>query len=174
MIVKTTGPYKLLLLFPDDIHDLFKKHEREYILNFFGYSTQAEYEKLERMHKEGMTTYRYSLALGVVQNEQGETIGHTGYHIWNKDHKNAELFYSLKSDKYKRKGIMSQVVPLVIQIGFEYMHLKRIQARVAAWNTASIRLLDKFGFEKEGELRQDYFYEGKFSDSLCYSLLAPE
>ncbi|SFT34656.1 ribosomal-protein-alanine N-acetyltransferase [Lishizhenia tianjinensis] len=174
MIVKTTGPYKLLLLFPKDIHTLFKEQDKAYIMNFFGYSSEAEFEKLQRMHKEGMTTYRYSLALGVVQNEQGMTIGHTGYHIWNKDHRNAELFYSLKSDEYKRKGIMSSVVPLVLQVGFEHMKLHRVQARVAAWNTASIRLLEKLGFQKEGIHQQDYFYEGQFSDSICYSLLTEE
>lgn len=107
MITKIIEQYTLKLLFPADIHALFAEMHKEEIMHLFGYVKDEEYEKLERMHNEGMTTYRYSLAMGIVQNEKGETIGNTGYHIWNKDHRNAELYYSLNNDAYKRKGIMS-------------------------------------------------------------------
>lgn len=54
------------------------------------------------------------------------------------------------------------------------MNLKRIQARVARWNEPSLKLLAKLGFKEEGTLLQDYFYDGEFNNSICFSLIKPE
>lgn len=165
------GKFTIDLLTPIDIDQLFENKSFKEIEDFFGYSNKEEMDKLEEMYKQGMSTYRYSLVLGVVRSSEFGVIGHCGYHIWNKDHQNAEIFYKLNSDEHKGKGIMSTLIPLVIEYGWLHMNLVRIQARVAEWNTPSIKLLDKLGFKKEGLLYKDYKFEGKFHDSLCYSLI---
>lgn len=159
------------LLTPTDIISVFENKSDKEIEDFFGYTTREEMDKLKQMYTQGMTTYRYSLVLGVIRSLEIGVIGHCGFHIWNKDHQNAEIFYKLNSDEHKGKGIMSTLIPSVIEYGWVHMNLVRIQARVAEWNTPSIKLLDKLGFKKEGVLFQDYKYEGKFHDSLCYSLI---
>ncbi|MCK6649411.1 MAG: GNAT family N-acetyltransferase, partial [Bacteroidia bacterium] len=54
------------------------------------------------------------------------------------------------------------------------LKLHRVQALVARENIASIKLLERFKFKKEGVLREDYLVDGKMEDSVCYSLLKHE
>jgi ribosomal-protein-alanine N-acetyltransferase len=69
---------------------------------------------------------------------------------------------------------MTEVVPHVVQYGFEEMGLHRIEALVANWNTPSVKLLQKNQFVYEGIVREDYVVNDKNEDSDCYSLLKQE
>lgn len=66
---------------------------------------------------------------------------------------------------------MSRIVPVVIDYGYTQMKLHRIEAFVEPSNTQSIRLLEKFQFEKEGYCKEHYYYEGKYDDSVMYALI---
>jgi RimJ/RimL family protein N-acetyltransferase len=49
------------------------------------------------------------------------------------------------------------------------MKLHSIEARISAENIASASLLEATGFVKEGHLKEDFFFRGKFSDTIIYS-----
>ena len=66
---------------------------------------------------------------------------------------------------------MTEALKAVLDFGFTELQLNRIQGCVADYNTASVKLLNKYGFEFEGRLRGDYLVDGVFEDSDCYSLL---
>lgn len=51
------------------------------------------------------------------------------------------------------KGYATEAVARLVQIGFEELRLKRIAAYVQSENKASVRLLERVGFEKEGIAR---------------------
>jgi len=59
----------------------------------------------------------------------------------------------------------------VLDFGFTQLELHRIAALVASSNTPSLKLLEHYGFMKEGTMREDYVVDGKNEDSECYSLL---
>ena len=61
------------------------------------------------------------------------------------------------------KGIMQEVIPRVIQFGFEEMKLETIEAEVSPRNLKSIRLLEKNNF-KLAEVNEDN------PDSVVYAL----
>lgn len=84
------------------------------------------------------------------------------------------MFYNLRKDSDKRKGYMTEALKEVIDYGFGKLNLHRIQAMVDNSNTPSVRLLNRFGFTKEGTMREDYVVDGKNEDSDCYSLLLHE
>ena len=48
----------------------------------------------------------------------------------------------------------------------------RIQAPVFAWNPASMRVLEKVGFAREGVLRQSVSKDGALIDSVMYAYIA--
>ena len=50
----------------------------------------------------------------------------------------------------------------------------RLAAPVFAWNPASMRVLEKVGFEREGVLRQSVFKDGEQIDAVLYSLILEE
>jgi ribosomal-protein-alanine N-acetyltransferase len=69
---------------------------------------------------------------------------------------------------------MSEAVAAILTYGFNEMKLYRIEAMVADYNTASVRILEKFGFVHEGRLREHYNVNGKMEDSVLYGLLKKE
>jgi ribosomal-protein-alanine N-acetyltransferase len=74
-----------------------------------------------------------------------DLIGTVGY--WNFDFpsETAEIGYELLAG-FRGQGIMSEVLPKVINFGFEKMKLKSITAFTTEPNTPSVKLLEKFGF----------------------------
>lgn len=159
---------------PQLIHELFNTKSKEEIMDFFGF-TESSYLTFKNMHEQGMESYRISIFFFVlVDKESGLAIGEVGFHTWNVAHHRAELYYNLFREDFKRKGLMSEALPLVLQYGFTQLKLHRIQALIAAENTASLRLLQANKFTFEGTLRQDYKVGEVFENSECYSLLKNE
>lgn len=170
----STERFTLVTITPAVIHNLFNTMKETDILQFFN-CDQTSLERFRLMHEQGMECYRHSLRFFLVR-EKGSnvTIGECGFHTWNTHHRRAELFYLLRSDEYKRKGIMTEAVTAVLQHGFTDMNLHRVCAFVDADNVASVSLLSKFGFTFEGTQREDYNVDGTNTDSDCYSLLKQE
>ena len=156
---------------PQIIHALFNEKTEAEIKRFFD-ADDSGYDHLKNMHERGMETHRISLFYFLlVEKEHGKIIGDCGFHTWNRSHRRAELFYNLKHDTDKRKGIMSEAVAKVLDFGFTALELHRVEALTATWNIASIKLLERFKFTREGTMREDYVVEGRNEDSECFSLL---
>lgn len=87
----------------------------------------------------------------------------------------AELGYEL-SLEYQNKGIMSEALRAIIPFGFNELDMHRIQASVFLENQASIKLLEKFGFRREGLLRQYTYIKHRdaWEDCLVMALLKTE
>jgi len=107
----------------------------------------------------------------LVAKEDNRILGWCGYHSWAKQHRRAEVFYMLKSDDDKRKGLMSEALEKVLEYGKTEMNLRRIEAFVATDNPASYRLLEKFGFQKEAELKFRYQFGDEVDCDFMYSLI---
>jgi RimJ/RimL family protein N-acetyltransferase len=54
------------------------------------------------------------------------------------------------------------------------MALHRVEADVDPENGASIRLLERLGFQREGYFRERWFTFGSWKDSAMYGLLASD
>ena len=110
---------------------------------------------------------------GIALRNDPKLIGTIG--LWRiiKEHYRAEIGYLL-SDAFQRQGIMQEAITAVINYGFNIMQLHSIEANVNPNNTASIMLLEKNKFIREAYFRENYYYNGKFMDSLVYSLITPD
>ena len=172
----TISTNRLLLqsITPRIIHYLYNTQSKEDILDYFGFE-EADYEHYKVMHEKGMETHRISMFFfNIIEKSTNKPIGEIGFHTWNRSHRRAELFYKLRKDEFKQKGYMTEALEKVLAYGFTELELHRIEALVADWNTPSVKLLNRFNFTKEGTMREDYWWEGKFEDSDCYSLLVSE
>lgn len=105
--------------------------------------------------------------------EKNELLGLIGFVRRNIENYRAEVGYIL-SEKQHQKGIMTEAMQAVIAYGFEHMQLNSIHAIIDPENVASQRVLEKSNFSKEGYFRQDTYFNGKFLDSIHYSLLKNE
>jgi [ribosomal protein S5]-alanine N-acetyltransferase len=72
---------------------------------------------------------------------------------------------------HARQGLMSAAVRAIIGYGFTTLRLHRIEASCLPNNRASIRLLERTGFTKEGYARAYLRIDGVWQDHLLYALL---
>lgn len=67
------------------------------------------------------------------------------------------------------RGIMTEVVRAFTAYAYEAYDLRRLYARVFAWNASSARVLEKAGYALEGRLRRAAVKEGEETDELLYA-----
>jgi len=167
----TTHRLILKSVTPAIIHEFYNTKTKDEIMKYFG-CDEAGYDHMKSMHEKGMETNRLSLFFFLLINKQNnKPIGECGFHTWNKTHNRTELFYLIRKDSDKQKGFMSEALKTVLDFGFNELNLHRIEALVGSSNIPSIKLLIRYGFTKEGTMREDYVINGKNQDSDCYSLL---
>lgn len=81
-----------------------------------------------------------------------------------------ELGYDL-ARAYWGRGIATQATRRVLAWGFEELDLQRIQATVVEGHSASVRVLEKCGFHKEGVLQDYRLCRGALRDFGMYAVL---
>lgn len=140
-----------------------------------GLKDEQELKQEKAKFQLGMTTYFQSFKnFMLVDKQTDKTIGRCGYHTWVVSHRRAEVGYVLFDDSHKKQGLMSEALGPVLAYGFEEMHLRRIEALAADYNTPSVRLLQKFGMQLEGVIREHYVVDGVNEDSVLYSIIRPD
>jgi RimJ/RimL family protein N-acetyltransferase len=72
---------------------------------------------------------------------------------------------------YWNRGIMTAAVTRFVAYAFAELDVVRLTAEVFAGNTASIRVLQKAGFTREGRLRRHRKKNGDLVDVLYFGLL---
>jgi RimJ/RimL family protein N-acetyltransferase len=97
-------------------------------------------------------------AAGAIGLRPGEDVNRLG----------AEIGYWL-GEEFWNRGIVTEAVKAVTQYGFASLGLVRIHAEVFAWNTASMRVLEKAGFAKEGVLSKSAIKDQKVVDQVVYA-----
>ena len=84
--------------------------------------------------------------------------------------KSAELGYWL-GEPFWGQGIATAAVGAIVEYGFSHFDIVRIWAEVFEWNPASIRVLEKAGFQLEGRLRKSVYKDGKIIDKYIYAIV---
>lgn len=171
MVQLSTERLLLKCVTPTLIGELFAQNS---LMEYFQFEEEG-YQALKQMYDNGMEmnniTQHYFL---VCEKTSGRVMGECGFHTWNQKHKRAEFFYSLRQDSDKRQGFMTEAVGAILGYGFNQLEINRVAALVAADNIPSLALLRRYGFVKEGTMREDYVVDGVSEDSDCYSLLRRE
>jgi [ribosomal protein S5]-alanine N-acetyltransferase len=72
---------------------------------------------------------------------------------------------------YIRRGYMTAAVRALIPVAFDALRLHRLEAACIPTNLASIRLLEKTGFRREGYARSYLCINGAWHDHLLYARL---
>ena len=73
--------------------------------------------------------------------------------------------------KHASKGMMTRAVAAATAYAFNELRLNRVEAACLPANAASIRVLEKNGFQKEGFLRRYLCINGQWQDHLLYAIL---
>lgn len=168
---------RLLLkgLSPAGISHVFENFTKHEIKALLGHQTEEAFLQEEDKYKKGYDSYnRTFLLFLLVEKEASKIIGRCGIHNWNMAHSRAEIGYNITDESFKNKGYMTEAVEAIIRHGFCTLKLNRLEAIVGCANIPSLRLMEKFGFCREGVLRQHYPLNGTFEDSIMFSRLQQE
>jgi len=77
-------------------------------------------------------------------------------------------------EPYWNKGIATTAVNIITDFAFGELAFKRIYAGVFEYNLASMKVLEKNGFVKEGICRKAVLKNDKFWDEHLYAKLKQE
>lgn len=75
---------------------------------------------------------------------------------------------------HARRGVMTKAVAALVPYVFQELRLHRLEAATQPTNTASIRVLEKNGFQHEGYARRYLKINGAWQDHALYGLLAED
>jgi [ribosomal protein S5]-alanine N-acetyltransferase len=121
---------------------------------------------------DGVREFGEGLRWVVRDRATGAFIGTAGFNTLEVDRgRRGEIAYDLARD-FWGKGVMSEILPAVIDIGFGALGLRRLEAFVTPGNQRSIRLLARHGFVQEGRLRDYGYWKDRFWDQLVFSRLS--
>jgi RimJ/RimL family protein N-acetyltransferase len=85
----------------------------------------------------------------------------------------AEIGFTL-APAYHGRGFGAEAVRGVLDHLFRVRGLHKVSAECDARNAASVRLLERVGFTREGRLRQHSWIKREWTDDLIYGVLAHE
>jgi ribosomal-protein-alanine N-acetyltransferase len=84
--------------------------------------------------------------------------------------KSARFGYWL-GEPFWGRGVMTAVVRGTVDYLFSEFDLVRLEAPVFEWNPASMRVLEKCGFTREGVARRSVLKDGQIIDAVLYARL---
>jgi [ribosomal protein S5]-alanine N-acetyltransferase len=100
---------------------------------------------------------------------EGEAVGGVGF-LLGRDiaRLTAEMGYWL-SEEFWGRGIVTRAVTAASDWALDHYNLTRVYAQAFAPNAASIRVLEKSGFEREGLMRRSAVKDGVILDQVLFS-----
>ena len=173
--VITTPRVVLRWISEDDIDGLYEVFSDPQVMRYWSRGPLANREAAAEMQREivegnfSNTMLKWGLAL----RESNSVIGTTTLFNLNLDNGRAEIGYAM-GRAYWGKGYMNEALRALVKHAFEVMDLRRLEADVDPRNAASIRTLERLGFQREGFLRERWHVNGELQDALFYGLLRRE
>jgi len=116
---------------------------------------------------------RTLLKWGIARNTDNALIGTTTLFNLDFSNRRAELGYGLGRAHWGN-GYMQEALNAPLAYAFEVLEFHRIEADVDPRNIASIRTVERLGFQREGYLRERWQVNGEIQDTLFYGLLRPD
>jgi RimJ/RimL family protein N-acetyltransferase len=158
----------------EDINELFVLRSDKKTMRFIPRPLAKTTEDIIQLIKKvnDMISKNEGINWAVTLKTDSKVIGMIGYFRMAKEHYRAEVGYMLHP-AHQGKGIMREALDAVIDYGFNVLKLHSIEAIVAPENYPSAKLLEKTGFSKAGHFKEHEYFDGKFIDSVYYTLITP-
>ncbi len=128
--------------------------------------------RIRRYAKEAaeQSGYTFFLTLDHEGATEPELVGGvTISNIRRRAAQSASLGYWMGAEQ-AGKGLMTRAVGLILPFVFSELHLHRLEAACLPHNSASIRVLEKNGFRKEGTAESYLLINGRWQDHVLFAL----
>lgn len=152
-------------LIGDDLDIIFTIFSQDTLMKPYGMHAVKTKDQAKKL-LDAMTPYEWAITLPNTK----AVIGTIGFVDWQDKNKRAELAFELL-EPYWHQGYAKEAVLAVINTVFTTTDMNRLEAFVYPSNKASIAVLEKTGFIKEGLLRERAIKHDAFQDYYLYALL---
>jgi RimJ/RimL family protein N-acetyltransferase len=131
----------------------------------------SEYEQSQWFHAQTGSDRK---KLMICEKESSLPVGLISLMRIDHINKQAETGMTIGEKSALRKGYAGEALGLLLRFAFESWNFHRIYARVLDENIAAQQFYLKNHFTIEGRERDSLFWENRYHDVLCYSLLKTE
>ena len=107
----------------------------------------------------------------IIDKENKQHLGNIKIYCSNFFHQRGEVGIMIGNRSYWGKGVATEAIKIITYFGFDVMKLKKISAGCHANNYGSIRAFQKSGYEIEGGLRKNNYFEGGRVDGVVLGVL---
>lgn len=135
------------------------------------YYVSPEYEK---KWIEGAIFSQKDIRLAVCLKKENKLIGFINLMGVDMIYRNAELSVWIGDKECRNKAYGMQACLLIMQFGFYERGLERISARALESHKVTRKGLLFMGFKEEGLLRNAVYKNGRFQNTIIYSILSSE
>lgn len=146
----------------------FRKHFREY--------RELNPDMQRKWYENKVLDDDSTVMFAIRLIETDELLGCCGLCYINWVHRNADLsLYVGWDDSYiDDVGYAEEACHLLFDYGFKELGLQKIWTEIYVFDKPKYNLLMRLGFHVDGELRNQYFYDGKWWNSYILSKLVAE
>jgi len=143
----------------------FRKYFREY--------REINTTMQEKWFYDKVINDNSTIMFSINRNSDSELLGVCGLCYINWIHRYADLSLYIGFDNLyiDNSGYAKESCFLLFDYAFRELNLNKIWTEIYEFDDKKYNLYQELGFKKDGELRQNYFYDNKWWNSYIMSLL---
>lgn len=112
-----------------------------------------------------------SIVFTIFERDSDNPVGQTAFFRVDYVSRAAIFYLAILDPSYWSKGYGTEATQIMVDYSFNTLNLNRIQLHVWAENFPAIKIYQKFGFIKEGVLRQAMYHKGTYCDFWVMGIL---
>jgi [ribosomal protein S5]-alanine N-acetyltransferase len=154
----------------EDAEMLFRIYSDEEVMRYYD-TPMNRLEQVQRSIAAHRSRFENNEAIrwGISIKGSKDIVGNCGF--YRDSYSQYALLSYVLARPYWGKGLMTEALRAIIAFGFDHYQLHRIEAHVVVSNQASLGVLQKLGFKKEGFLRERFYENNHFHDEWVFALL---
>lgn len=143
----------------------FKKHFREY--------REINRDMQEKWFENKVLNDTSTIMFSIRRVSDDELLGCCGlcYINWVHRHSDLSLYIGYEDTYIDEEGYALESCKLLFEYGFNQLGLNKIWTEIYEFDEKKKDLYENIGLKVDGVLRENYFYEGKWWNSLILSIL---
>lgn len=138
------------------------------------FTLQGQIESIKEYIKNSSEDSRYDFAIFLKEGSFHTLIGEVQFVFVERGPKQSCMVGYQIGNKFNGHGYMTKALEIALHIAFNEFKFHRVTSEVNPENKASLRVLEKLGFVKEGYFRKNLKVGDEWCDHVCVALLEEE
>ena len=127
-----------------------------------------------RQYVERFQNSTTDLLFAIIDRQTNRHIGNVTLNHIHRVHGTADTGMMIGNKEFWGKGYAFEAWVLLMDYAFSQLGLRKIIAGAVAGHQGSLSVLRRIGFREEGVLREEFFLEGRYLDTVRLGLFEPE